>query len=54
MIEILLTIYFCLVIVFGAISMIFINEKLRKMGNIKIALFLFLQPILIFREVIKK
>ena len=54
MIEIFLAIYLSLVFVFGLVSLIVMNDKLKQMGNTKIILFLFLQPLLIIRDVLEK
>lgn len=53
-IEIFLASYLFLVIVLALISLATINDKLKKMGNVKIFLFLLSQPFLIIREILSK
>ena len=54
MIEIFFATYLFLVLVLAVISLVTINDKLKKMGNVKIFLFLLCQPFLIIREILSK
>lgn len=53
MIEIFFIVYVSITLILGLISLIFLNKKFKKMGNLKTLLFIIFQPILIVREIIE-